>query len=94
LLKMAGAKIHVIPKTVSRYLTKQLHSSYSANARLMDTINMSEAQKNMNTVFAPNFGTRPIRLTPPLRPVSLDGLTGGASCSRSGNVHTGLTGVA
>jgi hypothetical protein len=43
-------------------------------------------------MFAPKFGTRPIRLTPPGRPVSLNGLTGGASCSRSGNGHTGLTG--
>jgi hypothetical protein len=29
-------------------------------------------------MFAPKFGTRPIRLTPPVRPVSLNGLTGGA----------------
>jgi hypothetical protein len=43
-------------------------------------------------MFAPKFGTRPIRLTPPVRPVSLNGLTGGASCSRSGNGHTVLTG--
>jgi hypothetical protein len=43
-------------------------------------------------VFAPKIGTRPIRLTPPVRPVSLNGLAGGASCSRSGNGHTGLTG--
>jgi hypothetical protein len=43
-------------------------------------------------MFAPKFGTRPIRLTPPVRPVSLNGLTGGASCSRSSNGHTGLTG--
>jgi hypothetical protein len=28
LLKMAGGKIHMIPETVSRYLTKQLNSSY------------------------------------------------------------------
>jgi hypothetical protein len=41
-------------------------------------------------MFAPKFGTRPIRLTPPVGPVSLDGLTGGASCSRSDNGHTGL----
>jgi hypothetical protein len=43
-------------------------------------------------MFAPKIGTRPIRLTPAVRPVSLNGLTGGASCSRSGNGHTGLTG--
>ena len=43
-------------------------------------------------MFAPKIGTNPIRLTPPVRPVSLDGLTGWASCSRSGNCHTGLTG--
>jgi hypothetical protein len=43
-------------------------------------------------MFAPKFGTRPIRLTPAVRPVSLNGLTGGASCSRSGNGHNGLTG--
>jgi hypothetical protein len=43
-------------------------------------------------MFAPKFGTRSIRLTPPVRPVSLNGLTGGASCSRSGNGHTGLAG--
>jgi hypothetical protein len=42
-------------------------------------------------MFAPKFGTRPIRLTPPVKPVSLNGLTSGASCSRSGNGHTGLT---
>jgi hypothetical protein len=35
-------------------------------------------------LFAPKFGTRPIRLTPPVRPVSLNGLTSGVSCSRSG----------
>jgi hypothetical protein len=43
-------------------------------------------------MFAPKFGTRPIRLTPPVRPVSLNGLTSGPSCSRSSNGHTGLTG--
>jgi hypothetical protein len=43
-------------------------------------------------MFAPKFGTRPIRLTPPVRPMSLNRLTGGASCCRSGNGHTGLTG--
>jgi hypothetical protein len=43
-------------------------------------------------MFAPKFGTRPIRLTPPVRPVSRNGLTGGASSSRSDNGHTGLTG--
>jgi hypothetical protein len=43
-------------------------------------------------MFAPKFGTRPIRLTPPVRPVFLNDLTGGASCRRSGNGHTGLTG--
>jgi hypothetical protein len=43
-------------------------------------------------MFAPKFGTRPIRLTPSVRPVSLNGLTGGASCSRSGNAHTDMTG--
>jgi hypothetical protein len=43
-------------------------------------------------MFAPKFGTRPIRLTPPVKPVSLNGLTGRVSCSRSGNGHTGLTG--
>jgi hypothetical protein len=43
-------------------------------------------------MFTPIFGTRPIRLTPPIRLVSINGLTGGASCSRSGNSHTGLTG--
>jgi hypothetical protein len=43
-------------------------------------------------MFAPQFGTWPIRLMPPVRPLSLNGLTGGASCSRSGNGHTGLTG--
>jgi hypothetical protein len=48
--------------------------------------------KNRGHMFAPKFGTRSIRLTPPVRPVSLNGLTGGASCSRSGNGHTGLTG--
>jgi hypothetical protein len=48
--------------------------------------------KNRGHMFAPKFGTRPIRLTPPVRPVSLNGLTGGASCSRSGKGHTGLTG--
>jgi hypothetical protein len=42
-------------------------------------------------MFAPKIGTRPIRLMPPVRPVSLNGLTGGASCSRSGNDHTVLT---
>jgi hypothetical protein len=45
-----------------------------------------------DTLFAPKFGTRPIRLTPPVRPVSLNGLTGGVSCSWSGNGHTSLTG--
>jgi hypothetical protein len=43
-------------------------------------------------MFAPKIGTRPIRLTPPVRPVSFNGLTDGASYSRSGNGHTGLTG--
>jgi hypothetical protein len=43
-------------------------------------------------MFAPKFGTRPIRLTPPVRPVSHNGLTDGVSCGRSGNGHTGLTG--
>jgi hypothetical protein len=43
-------------------------------------------------MFAPKFDTRLIRLTPLVRPVSLNGLTRGASCSRSGNGHTGLTG--
>jgi hypothetical protein len=43
-------------------------------------------------VLAPKFGARPIRLTPPVRPVFLNGLTGGASCSRSGNGHTNLSG--
>jgi hypothetical protein len=43
-------------------------------------------------MFALKFGTRPIRLTPPVRLVSLKGLTGGVSCSRSGNSHIGLTG--
>jgi hypothetical protein len=43
-------------------------------------------------MFAPKFGTRLIRLSPPVRPVSLNGLTGGPSCSQSGNGHTGLTG--
>jgi hypothetical protein len=43
-------------------------------------------------MFAPKFGTRPIRLMPPVRPVFLNGLTGGVSCSRFGNGHTGLTG--
>jgi hypothetical protein len=43
-------------------------------------------------MFAPKFSTRPIRLTPPVRPVPLDGLTGEMACSRSGNDHTGLTG--
>jgi hypothetical protein len=42
-------------------------------------------------MFAPKLGTRLIRLTPPVRSVSLNGLTGGASCSRSGNGHIGLT---
>jgi hypothetical protein len=42
-------------------------------------------------MFAPKFGTRPIRLTPPVKSMSLNGLTGGTSCSRSGNGHTGLT---
>jgi hypothetical protein len=42
-------------------------------------------------MFAPKIGTRPIRLTPPVTPVSLNGLTGGVSCSRSDNSHTGLT---
>jgi hypothetical protein len=28
-------------------------------------------------LFAPKIGTKLIRLTPPVRPVSLDGLTGG-----------------
>jgi hypothetical protein len=32
-------------------------------------------------LFAPKISTRPIRLTPPVRSVSLNGLTGGASCS-------------
>jgi hypothetical protein len=43
-------------------------------------------------LFTAKFGTRPIGLTPPVRPESLNGLIGGASCSRSGNGHTGLTG--
>jgi hypothetical protein len=43
-------------------------------------------------MFAPKFGTRSIGLTPPVRPVSHNGLTGGVSCSQSGNGHTGLTG--
>jgi hypothetical protein len=43
-------------------------------------------------MFAPKFGTRPIKLTPPVKPVSLNGLTGGAPCNRSGNGNTGLTG--
>jgi hypothetical protein len=43
-------------------------------------------------MFAPKIGTRPIRLTPPVRSVYLNGPTGGVSCSRSGNGHTGLTG--
>jgi hypothetical protein len=43
-------------------------------------------------MFAPKFGTRRIRLTPPVRLVFLNGLTVGVSCSRSGNGHTGLTG--
>jgi hypothetical protein len=43
-------------------------------------------------MFAPKFGARPIRLMPRLRTVFLNGLTNGASCSRSGNGHTGLTG--
>jgi hypothetical protein len=43
-------------------------------------------------MFAPKIGTRPIRLMPPVRPVSHNSLIGGASCSRSGNDHTGLTG--
>jgi hypothetical protein len=43
-------------------------------------------------MFAPKFGTRPIRLTPPVILVSLNDLNGGASCSRSVNGHTGLTG--
>jgi hypothetical protein len=45
-----------------------------------------------SNVFTPKFGTRPIRLMPSVRLVSLNSLTGGASCSRSGNGHTGLTG--
>jgi hypothetical protein len=44
-------------------------------------------------MFALKFSTRSIRLTPPVRPVSLNGLTGGVSCSRSGNGHAGLTGL-
>jgi hypothetical protein len=43
-------------------------------------------------LFTAKFGTRPIGLTPPVRPESLSGLIGGASCSRSGNGQTGLTG--
>jgi hypothetical protein len=43
-------------------------------------------------LFAPKFGTWPIRLTPPVRPVFHNGLTGEVSCSRSGNGRTGLTG--
>jgi hypothetical protein len=43
-------------------------------------------------LFAHKFGTRPIRLTPPVRLVSHNGLTDGVSCSRSDNGHTGLTG--
>jgi hypothetical protein len=43
-------------------------------------------------MFPPKFGTMPIRLMPPVRLVSHNGLTGGVSCSRSGNGHTGLTG--
>jgi hypothetical protein len=43
-------------------------------------------------MLAPKFGTRPSRLTPPVRLVSLNGLTGGASCSQSDNDHTGLIG--
>jgi hypothetical protein len=42
-------------------------------------------------LFAPKFGTRPIRLTPPARSVSLNGLTGGVSCSRSGNNHNSFS---
>jgi hypothetical protein len=49
----------------------------------------SRAEAN---VFAPKFGTRPIRLTPLVRSVSHNGLTGWVSCSRSGNGHNGLTG--
>jgi hypothetical protein len=43
-------------------------------------------------MFAPKIGTRPIKLMPPVRPVSLNGLTGRSSCSRFGNGHTGLIG--
>jgi hypothetical protein len=43
-------------------------------------------------MFAPKIGTKPIGLASPVKPVSLNGLTGEASCSRSDNGHTGLTG--
>jgi hypothetical protein len=43
-------------------------------------------------MFTPKFGTRPVKLTPPVRPVTPNGLIGGVSCRRSGNGHTGLTG--
>jgi hypothetical protein len=42
-------------------------------------------------MFAPKIGIKPIRLMPPVRLVSLDGLTGRASCSQSGNGQIGLT---
>jgi hypothetical protein len=35
-------------------------------------------------MFAPKFGTRPIRLTPPVRPVSRNSLTGGLTGLTSG----------
>jgi hypothetical protein len=43
-------------------------------------------------MFSPKIDTKSIMLTPPVRSVSLDILTGQASCGRFGNGHTGLTG--
>jgi hypothetical protein len=47
----------------------------------------SFTKKQGGHMFAPKFGTKPIRLAPLVRPMPLDGLTGEESCR-----HTVLTG--
>jgi hypothetical protein len=75
-------KIALRPKNGRRSVTSTLELFFRQQALL----------KYRGHMLAPKFGTKPNRLTPPVRPVSLNGLTGGASYSRSGNGHTGLTG--
>jgi hypothetical protein len=43
-------------------------------------------------MFAPKIGTKPNKLMPPVRLVSLNGLTDRTTCSQPDNGHTGLTG--